>query len=627
MSDSSQFSLLRQRRFLPFFITQFLGAFNDNIFRNGLVILITFQGVLVAGMGPGQLANVAGALFIFPFFLFSAIAGQLADKYEKAILFQRIKLLEIGLMMLAALAFMTTSYLGLLGVLFLMGCQSTLFGPVKYSYLPQQLANHELVGGNGLVESGTYMAIIFGLTAGIMAVSTDGSAQIAISWLLIGIAVLGYLASRQIPATRAVDPGIKINWNLWSETWHIVGFARRDKSVFLSILGISWFWFFGSVMTLQIPAYTLEILNGSKEIATLLLVAFAIGVGGGSLLCERMSGHRVELGLVPFGSIGLSLFAVDLYFAQPGASISAVVGVEQFLDRAGSSRILFDMAMLGAFGGFYSVPLYAMVQERADRQYMSRIIAANNILNALFMVAAAGVAITALKIGLSIPQLFLVLALLNALVAAYIYSLLPEFLMRFVVWILVNILYRIHTSGRENIPPKGAAVVVCNHVGYIDPLILGGSIRRPVRFVMYYKIFEIPMLNFLFRTAKAIPIASAKEDEGLLQQAFDKIDQELAKGNLVCVYPEGAITGDGNIQEFRGGVEKIIARRPVPVIPVAVSGLWGSWFSRKTGGGLQRIPGRLFARVDVRIGEAIPPGQVTAKGLQMLVRTLRGDKR
>jgi 1-acyl-sn-glycerol-3-phosphate acyltransferase len=330
---------------------------------------------------------------------------------------------------------------------------------------------------------------------------------------------------------------------------------------------------------------------------------------------------------VPFGSIGLSLFAVDLYFAQPGASISAVVGVEQFLDRAGSSRILFDMAMLGAFGGFYSVPLYAMVQERADRQYMSRIIAANNILNALFMVAAAGVAITTLKIGLSIPQLFLVLALLNALVAAYIYSLLPEFLMRFVVWILVNILYRIHTSGRENIPQKGAAVVVCNHVGYIDPLILGGSIRRPVRFVMYYKIFEIPMLNFLFRTAKAIPIASAKEDEGLLQQAFDKIDQELAKGNLVCVYPEGAITGDGNIQEFRGGVEKIIARRPVPVIPVAVSGLWGSWFSRKTGGGLQRIPGRLFARVDVRIGEAIPPGQVTAKGLQMLVRTLRGDKR
>ena len=627
MSESNQFSLLGERRFLPFFITQFLGAFNDNIFRNGLVILITFQGVLIAGMDASQLANVAGALFIFPFFLFSAIAGQLADKYEKAILFQRIELLEIALMMLAAIAFMTTSYLGLLAVLFLMGCQSTLFGPVKYSYLPQQLANHELVGGNGLVESGTYMAIIFGLIAGIMVVATDAGSQIVISSALVGIAIIGYLASRQIPITRAVDPQLKLNWNVWSETWRIVGFARRDKAVFLSILGISWFWFFGSAMTLQVPAYTLEIINGSKEIATLLLVSFAVGVGAGSLLCERMSGHRVELGLVPFGSIGLSLFSLDLYFAQPAAAASAVDGISQFLDRAGGWRIIFDMTMLGAFGGFYSVPLYAMVQERADRQYMSRIIAANNILNSLFMVAAAGLAITVLKFGFSIPQLFIILALLNALVAAYIYSLLPEFLMRFMVWIIINVLYRIRTTGRENVPIEGPAVVVSNHVSFVDALILGGSIRRPVRFVMYYKIFQNPFLNFLFRTAKAIPIASANEYESLLNDAFDKIDEELESGNIVCIFPEGAITRDGNIHEFRGGIERIIRRRPVPVIPVAVSGLWGSWFSRKTGGGLRRIPGRLFARVDIRIGSAVPANQVTAEGLHMLVRTLRGDKR
>ena len=356
MSETNQFSLLGERRFLPFFITQFLGAFNDNVFRNALVILITFQGVLIGGMGPSELANVAGALFIFPFFLFSAIAGQLADKYEKAILFQRIKLLEIALMMLATVAFMYTSYIGLLAVLFLMGCQSTLFGPVKYSYLPQQLANHELVGGNGLVESGTYIAIIFGLIVGIMAVTTDGGSQIVVSSMLVGIAILGYLASLRIPLTRAVDPELKLRWNVWSETWRIVGFARRDRSVFLSILGISWFWFFGSAMTLQVPAYTLDVLNASKEIATLLLVAFAAGVGVGSLLCERMSGHRVELGLVPFGSIGLSLFAVDLYFAQPVASVTAVDGVANFMAKPGSWRVIFDMAMLGAFGGFYSVP-------------------------------------------------------------------------------------------------------------------------------------------------------------------------------------------------------------------------------------------------------------------------------
>ena len=624
---SNQFSLLSERRFLPFFVTQFLGAFNDNIFRNALVILITFQGVLIAGMGANQLTNVAGALFIFPFFLFSAIAGQLADKYEKSILFQRIKLLEVALMMLAALAFSLSSYIGLLAVLFLMGFQSTLFGPVKYSYLPQQLANHELVGGNGLVESGTYMAIIFGLVVGIVAVATDSGSQIVVSTMLIGFAVVGYLASRQIPATRAVDPELKLNWNVFSETWQIIGFARRKKSVFLSILGISWFWFFGSSMTLQVPAYTLDILHGSKEIATLLLVAFAVGVGSGSLLCERMSGHRVELGLVPFGSIGLSLFAIDLYFAQPVAATIAVDSVASFLDKAGSWRIVFDMAMLGVFGGFYSVPLYAMVQERADRKVMSRVIAANNVLNAFFMVVAAGLAIALLRSGFTIPQLFLVLAVLNALVAIYIFTLLPEFLMRFVVWIIINLFYRIHTTGRENIPIEGPAVVVCNHVSFMDALVLGGSIRRPVRFVMYYKIFQNPFLGFLFRNAKAIPIASANENASLLHDAFDRIDSELENGNVVCIFPEGAITQDGNIHDFRGGIEKIIQRRPVPVIPAAISGLWGSWFSRKKSGGLRRVPGRLFARVNIRIGNPVPANQATADSLQMLVRTLRGDKR
>lgn len=627
MSDSSQFSLLSQRRFLPFFLTQFLGAFNDNIFRNGLVILITFQGVLIAGMNSSQLANVAGALFIFPFFLFSATAGQLADKYEKAILFQRIKLLEVILMLLAAVAFMTTSYYGLLGVLFLMGCQSTLFGPVKYSYLPQQLESHELVGGNGLIESGTYLAIIFGLIAGILAITQSSTSQPVISLLLVGIAVLGYLTSRYIPATKAADPDLKINWNVWVETWRIVAIARRKKSVFLPILGISWFWFFGSAMTLQVPAYTLDILNGSKEIATLLLVAFAVGVGAGSLLCEKMSGHRVELGLVPFGSIGLSLFSIDLYFAQPVAVLDAVSGVADFMQRASSYRILADLILIGAFGGFYSVPLYAMVQERADRQYMSRIIAANNILNSLFMVAAAALAIFVFKIGLSIPHLFLILAGLNALAAIYIFTLLPEFMMRFFVWILINIVYRIRTSGNENIPEEGPAVVVCNHLSFVDALILGGSIRRPVRFVMYYKIFQTPFLRFVFKAAKAIPIASAKEDESLLQDAFDKIDAELLAGHVVGIFPEGAITTDGEIHSFKTGIEKIIARRPVPVVPVAISGLWGSWFSRKRSDGLRKIAGRLFARVHVRIGEPVPASQVTAEGLELLVRVLRGDQR
>ncbi|MBT8103656.1 MAG: MFS transporter [Gammaproteobacteria bacterium] len=633
MPGSSQFKLLGQRRFAPFFATQFLGALNDNIFRNGLVILITFQGVLVAGMNHTQLANVAAGLFILPFFLFSATAGQLADKYEKSMLFRRIKTLEIALMLLAAFALVSESYPLLLLVLFLMGCQSTMFGPVKYAYLPQKLDDDELVGGNALVESGTYVAIILGLIIGgivvgnEIAAGTGLSKQAVLGACLIAVALSGYMTSRQVPRTPAVDPTLRINWNAWQETWRIIQYAREERSVFLSILGISWFWFFGSAMTIQIPAYTLEILNGNEAITTCLLTAFAVGVGIGSLLCERMSGHRIELGLVPFGAIGLSLFAIDLYFAQPDANSLAAASIEAFLSRSGSWRILADLALLGAFGGFYSVPLYALIQKRAKRQHLSRIIAANNIINALLMVSAAILSLAVLRSGFSIPELFVIIAVLNAVVAVYIFSLLPEFLMRFLAWIVINVVYRLRPTGLDNIPSKGPAVVVCNHVSFMDPVILGGSVRRPMRFVMWYKIFEIPLLNFLFKTAKAIPIASAKEDKQLMDEAFEKVDAELAAGNVVCIFPEGGITSDGEIQRFRPGIEKIIQRRAVPVVPAALGRLWGSWFSRRRSGGIRKIPGRLFARVPVSFGKPVPPSEVTAEKLELLVRTLRGDTR
>lgn len=627
MSEQSQFRLLGQRRFAPFFATQFLGALNDNVFRNGFLILATFQGIAIWNMNVSQLANVAGALFILPFMLFSAIAGQIADKYEKSMLMRRIKLVEIGLMAIATIAFLSASYAMLLLVLFLMGCQSTMFGPVKYAYLPQKLATSELVGGNALVESGTYIAIILGLIVGGIAVGFNPDTPILVSACLLVFAGAGYIASRHIPATPAVDPGITVNLNPWKETLRIIRYARRERSVFLSILGISWFWFFGSAMTLQLPAYTLDILNGNEFVTTCLLATFAIGVGVGALLCERLSGHRVELGLVPFGSIGLSLFAIDLYFAAPVAEIATVDTVSGFLARPGTWRVLFDLTMLGVFGGFYSVPLYALIQQRSERTHLSRIIAANNIINSVFMVCASLVSIIVLGAGFSIPELFLVIAVLNALVAVYIYSLLPEFLMRFIAWIVISVVYRIRTTGEENIPREGPAIIVCNHVSFMDPVILGGSIRRPLRFVMYYKIFEIPLLRFFFKNAKAIPIASAREDEALMIEAFEKVDAELASGNLVCIFPEGGITRDGHVQRFRPGIEKIIARRPVPVIPVALGRLWGSWFSRHSGGGLQKLPGRLFARVPVRIGKPVPPPEASAANLELLVRTLRGDLR
>jgi 1-acyl-sn-glycerol-3-phosphate acyltransferase len=627
VSDQNQFRLLGQRRFAPFFVTQFLGALNDNIFRNGLVILVTFQGVLVVGMNHSELANVAGALFILPFFLFSATAGQLADKYEKSMLMRRIKLLEISLMIIAAFAFTSGSYVVLLFVLFLMGCQSTLFGPVKYAYLPQQLGTDELIGGNALVEAGTYIAIILGLIVGGAAVAISPDSQSLIGACLVAVAIVGYIASRQVPRTRAVDPDLTVSWNAWTETWRIVGFARERRDVFLAILGISWFWFFGSAMTLQLPAYTLVILNGNESITTALLVAFAIGVGLGSLLCERMSGHRIELGLVPFGSIGLSVFAIDLYFAQPVAAVTQVSSIADFVGRPGSLRVLADVLLLGAFGGFYSVPLYALIQQRSERKHLSRIIAANNIINAIFMVVASLLSIAVLSAGFSIPQLFIVLALLNAAVAVYIYTLLPEFMMRFLAWIVVNTIYRVRPSGAENVPDRGPAVVVCNHVSYMDPILLLACVRRPMRFVMYYKIFQMPLLRFLFQHARAIPIASAREDEQLMNEAFEKVDAELAAGNIVCIFPEGGITDDGEVQRFRPGIEKVIAARPVPVVPVALQNLWGGWFSRSKEGKIRWYPRRLFAKVPVIIGEPVRPGDATAANLEILVRTLRGDRR
>ena len=627
MSQSNQFSLLRERRFAPFFSTQFLGAFNDNVFRNGLVILITFQGTQIAGMNASELANVAGALFILPYFLFSATAGQLADKYEKSRLFRAIKLLEVALMLLAGFSFVAEQYELLLVVLFLMGCQSTLFGPVKYAYLPQQLETHELIGGNALVESGTYMAIILGLLFGGIAAGVDDGGRTILAGSLVAFALAGYLASRRIPPGSAADPGLEIDWNLAAVSWRIVGYARERKSVFLAILGISWFWFYGSVVTLQVPAYTLVILNGTEEITTILLVAFAVGVGIGALLCERMSGGKIELGLVPFGAIGLTVFAIDLYFAAPLPNPTAVTTVAEFVSRPGSLRILIDLALLGAFGGFYSVPLYALVQRRANRQQLSRIIAANNIINAFFMVLASVMAITVLASGYTIPQLYILLAILNAAVAAYIFSLLPEFLLRFLAWMLTSLLYRIRIYDEDNIPAEGPAVLVCNHVSFVDALVLGGAVRRPLRFVMYYKIFEIPLLRLLFKTAKAIPIASAREDEALMEACFDEVAQRLEEGEVVCIFPEGAITRDGEIHRFRPGIERIIERTPVPVVPVSLSGLWGSWFSRQSGGGLRKIPGKLFARVDVRVGPPVPPADVVAGKLETLVRTLRGDRR
>jgi 1-acyl-sn-glycerol-3-phosphate acyltransferase len=626
-ASRSQFALLGTRRFLPFFLTQFWGAFNDNVFRNALTVLIAFGAVTNAGHAADTLINLSAGLFILPFFLFSALAGQIADKYEKSRLIRAIKLLEIVIMTGAAVAFALGSTPWLILLLFLMGTQSTLFGPLKYAILPQHLSDRELVGGNALVESGTFLAILLGQILGTVLIGLGGRGAILTGAALVAVATLGWLASRSIPMAPPADPDLEIRLNPFVGTWQTIECARRERGIFLPVLGISWFWLLGSVFLTQIPSYTRDYLGGSPPVVTLLLTLFSIGIGIGSLGCERLSGHRVEIGLVPLGSIGLTIFGIDVFSAKPDLATTTGLGIAAVLREPGTLRVAIDLVLIGVFGGFYIVPLYAMVLERSPPAERSRIIAANNILNALFVVAASVLAIVLLGHGYSIPQLFLFVAILNAAVAVYIYTLVPEFLMRFLVWVLVNTLYRLRTRDLDAIPETGPALLVCNHVSFMDPLVIGGSVRRPVRFVMDHHIFSVPVLSFIFRTAKAIPIAPRHEDEPMLERAFDRIDEELAAGNVVCIFPEGRITSDGEINPFRRGVEQIVAMRPVPVVPLALRGLWGSFFSRKGGAAMMRVPRRFWSRIELVAGAIVAPTDATAELLEARVRELRGDWR
>jgi MFS family permease len=435
MTPHSQFRLFGQRRFLPFFVTQGLGAFNDNVFKNGLAALLVFNSSQLAGLNTNQVVNLSAMVFILPFFLFSALFGQFADKYEKAMQIRRIKLFEVFIMLLATLGFWLDSITLLLTVLFLLGFQSTMFGPIKYGIIPQVLSSRELIGGNALVGMGTFVAILAGTIAGPLLVGVESDWPIWISVAALVTAIAGYIASRSIPTAPAVDPDLRVNWNFLAETVRNIRFIGENRTVLTGVIGISWFWFFGATFLVQIPSFSGNVLGGDERLMSTLLGMFIIGISTGSLLCEKLSGGRVEIGLVPLGTIGLTLFGIDMYFASPAAPVSHTT-LGAFLSAAGSWRIVLDLVMIGVFGGFYIVPLYALVQQRSEPSRRSRVIAGNNIINALFMVISAIVAMVLLGgVGFSIPELFLVTAILNVVVAAAIFCALPEFIARFLDWL------------------------------------------------------------------------------------------------------------------------------------------------------------------------------------------------
>jgi len=627
-SHPSQFALLSQRRFAPFFWTQFFGAGNDNVLKFAFTVLVTYQ-LSISWLPPEKAGLVISAIFILPFVLLSATSGQLADKYDKARVMRFIKSFEIVIMLLACWGFMAQQVVVLLVCLFLMGVHSTLFGPVKYAYLPQHLNDHELTGGNGMVEMGTFVAILLGQLAGGLLVVVPGMGPALAGGTCLAIAVIGRLTAAAIPASPAHDPGLKINWNPVSETLRNLKLARTDIVVFRSLLGISWMWFFGATFLSQFPSFAKDVLHGDVHVASLLLVLFSVGVGTGSLLCEVLSRRQVEIGLVPLGAIGMSIFAVDLYFSVShlASPSTALWGLGDFVHQGQHVRPMIDLFMLSLSAGLYSVPMYALIQMRALASHRARIIAANNILNALFMIGSSLIAGALLHFGVSIAGVFLITGIANAIVAGYIFMLVPEYLLRFVAFVLTRTVYRFRIRGDVNIPATGPAVIVCNHVSFVDPVLLMAASPRPIRFLMDARIFRTPGLGLFFRLAKAIPIASKNDDPAAYEAAFIAADQVLAEGDLLGIFPEGGITNDGTLKPFKGGVMRILEKRPVPVIPLALQNLWGSFFSRVEGAAMTKPFRRgLFSRVGLNVGPALPPEAVTPEGLHREVGQLIASK-
>jgi 1-acyl-sn-glycerol-3-phosphate acyltransferase len=621
----NQFSLLTKKRFLPFFITQFLGAFNDNVFKNALIVLIVFQ---LFQEQAALWTNVAAALFVIPFFLFSSIAGQVAEKYEKSKLMQHCKLAEIFIMVLGSVSlFLENPYL-LVGTLFLMGTQSTFFGPVKYSILPQHLKEEELIGGNGLVEMGTFIAILLGTMVGAYYIVANNGTFI-VSTIVLAIALLGYFSSFFIPKAESLLPDTKVSFNVFKESYNLFSILKnRRKSVFLSVFGVSWFWFLGATYLTQLPAFVKTYFYGDSSVVTMFLVTFSIGIAIGSILCEKLSRRRIELGIVPFGSIGLTIFGIMLYFysgieVQIKPDSILVLNYMEVISYFDAKMAIFSLFMIGVFGGFYTVPLYALIQKRTEPIYRSRVIAANNMLNAFFMVLSAVFAISLLSLGLEIHELFLAISILGAIVSIFIYNRVPEFFIRFVIWMLSHSIYRVKHENIDNLPEEGACVIVSNHISFFDALLLGGAFKRPVRFVMFETIYNVPVLKQFFRAVGAIPINTKKVNPECYENAFKEIKTLLENGEVLCIFPEGKLTADGEIDEFKSGIEKIINETPAPVLPVAIQGLWGSMFSRKN---KIRFPRLKWSSLNIVVGELIKPENVKAKDLEDKVKILKGNK-
>ena len=591
----NQFDLLKTRRFLPLFITQFLGAFNDNVYKNALVILITYVVAEQAGLNSQIMVTAAAGIFILPFFLFSATAGQLADKYEKAFLIRIIKFVEILLMIGATVGFYMGDVWLLMAILFLMGTQSTFFGPIKYGILPEKIEEDELIGGNGLIEAGTFISILLGTLVGGLLILTENGIPL-ISGMVILIAVLGWVSSFYIPKGQPASPALKVNHNFLRETWEIVSHARQNREVFLSILGISWFWLVGATFLAQFPTYSKDIIGGNEQLVTLFLSIFTIGIGLGSLLCNQILKGEVEATFVPLGIIGVTVFTVDLYFASQQMFISAdskLIGAGAFLSHLSSWRILGDMFMISVSSGVYIVPLYAIIQARSEPNYRSRIIASNNILNALFMVISALGAMAMLTLGFNVNQVFLTIAIVNGAVAVYACQLLPAALLKSILYWIFNSFYKVEVKGMGNFKSvqDEKVIIVANHLSYLDATLLATYFPSHLTFAINTKVAQHWLVRPFLKLIETFPLDPTNP------MAAKSLIESIKDGNRVVIFPEGRITVTGALMKVYEGSGMIADKSGAHIVPVRIDGAQYSHFSRMKG----NIRTRWFPKITLTV--------------------------
>ena len=595
--SQNEFDLLKTRRFLPLFITQFLGAFNDNVYKNALVILITYVVAEKAGLNSKIMITAAAGIFILPFFLFSATAGQLADKYEKAFLIRIIKLVEILLMGGAAVGFYMESVGLLMAILFLMGTQSTFFGPIKYGILPEKIEEDELIGGNGLIEAGTFISILLGtIISGLLILTEYG--VLLVSGMVILVAILGWVSSFYIPAGRPASPQLKVDYNFLRETWKIISHAKQNREIFLSILGISWFWLVGATFLSQFPTYAKDFIGGNEQLVTLFLSVFTIGIGLGSLLCNKILKGEVEATFVPLAIIGVTIFTVDLYFASQNMFVNGsgkLIGAGAFLSHLSSWRILGDMFMISVSSGVYIVPLYAIIQVRSEPNYRSRTIASNNILNALFMVFSAVGTMVMLKAGFNVTQVFLTISILNAAVAIYTCQLLPAALLRSILYWIFNTFYKVEVKGMDNFRAvqNEKIIIVANHLSYLDAALLATYFPSKLTFAINTQVAQHWLVKPFLKLIETFPMdpTNPMAAKSLIESIKDK--------NHVVIFPEGRITVTGALMKVYEGSGMIADKSGAHIVPVRIDGAQYTPFSRLKG----NIRTRWFPKITLTVLE------------------------